>query len=178
VKPARELKAGCLLGMRRVMIDAGKCNGCMTCVLACAGAHAANDKSIIGGMMEKTPPRIQVLPVKGRAVPLLCLHCEEPACVDACMTGAMRKDPKSGLVSNEGGEQACVGCWMCIMACPYGAVRQHPDKKVALKCDGCPDREVPACAAACPMDALIWGEVDDFAAGRAMKTALALLEGA
>lgn len=159
--------------MKQIMVDVRLCNGCLTCTLACAAAHSLS-QTITGAMAEKTPARIQVLPVKGQAVPLMCRHCEEPACVDACMTGAMQKDPVTGIVSNEGHEQTCVGCWMCIMACPYGAITQHPAKKIALKCDRCPCRKVPACVEACPNNALRFVEVDTFAGERVAKAAAAL----
>ncbi len=162
--------------MKQIMINAERCNACMTCTLACAAEHSLS-KTIIGAMQEKTPSRIQVLPAgDNRAVPHMCRHCEEPACVDACMAGAMQKDSETGIVSNEGNEQSCVGCWMCVMACPYGAVRQHPDKKVALKCDRCPDREVPACVDSCPENALEFVEIDEYAEKKAQKAALSLLE--
>lgn len=159
--------------MKEIMIDAGRCNGCLTCTLACAAAHSLS-QTILGALTEKVPSRIHVLPVKGKAIPLMCRHCEEPACVDACMTGAMQKDPNTGIVTNEGNEQTCVGCWMCIMACPYGAITQHPFKKIALKCDRCKGREVPACVETCPNNALRFVEVDTFARERAMRAAVAL----
>ena len=162
--------------MKQIMINAERCNGCMTCTLACAAEHSLS-KTIMGAMQEKTPSRIQVLPINNNsAVPNMCSHCEDPACVDACMAGAMQKNPVTGIVTNEGNEQSCVGCWMCVMACPYGAVRQHPEKKVALKCDRCPDREVPACVDSCPEKALEFVEVDEYAAGKAQKAVLSLIE--
>lgn len=162
--------------MKEIMIDVKRCNGCLTCTLACAAAHSP-DQTIVGAMALKTPPRIQVYPVKGGAAPLMCRHCEEPACVDACMTGAMRKDRVTGIVSNEGNDQTCAGCWMCIMACPYGAVTQHPAEKVALKCDRCKGREMPACVEACPNNALQFVEVDVFARERGLKMAVSLTAG-
>lgn len=161
--------------MKQILIDVSRCNGCMTCTLACAAAHSLSE-SIVGAMLEKAPSRIKVLPVNGKAVPLMCRHCEEPACVDACMTGAMHKDPGTGIVSNEGNEQTCVGCWMCIMACPYGVISQNPNKKTALKCDRCKGKEVPACVDACPNQALRFEEVDHFADTRALQAAIAFID--
>jgi carbon-monoxide dehydrogenase iron sulfur subunit len=156
--------------VKSIMIDLDACNGCLTCTLACAAAHSRSG-SIVGAMQEKTPARIFIEAVNGRAVPVTCRHCEEPACAEACMTGAMRKDSLTGLVSNEGHEQKCVGCWMCIMACPYGAVTAHPRERVALKCDGCPGLPQPACVAACPNRALRYEEPAFFAAGRSRDAA-------
>lgn len=160
--------------MREILLNLERCNGCLSCTIACAMEHA-DGNTIIGAMLEKVKPRINVEPFNGKAVPVLCRHCDEPACVDACMAGAMRKEEESGFVLNEGGQQECVGCWMCVMACPYGAIVQGvgPDKK-ALKCDRCSHREVPACVAACPNEALIFEKPDQFSKERRRKTVVAL----
>jgi carbon-monoxide dehydrogenase iron sulfur subunit len=47
------------------------------------------------------------------------------------------------------------------MLCPYGAVVQLNELKKAVKCDLCPDREIPACVEACPTKALIWCRIDE-----------------
>ncbi len=140
--------------MKEIFIDHDKCNGCLMCVQACAAEHS-KAKTIPGALAEKTASRIFVQAVNGKAVPVMCRHCEEPACVDACMSGAMKKDPETGIVSNEGYEQECAGCWMCIMACPYGVITQdyNGPSPQAVKCDLCQGNE-PACVSACPNNAL------------------------
>jgi len=98
----------------------------------------------------------------GRAVPLVCRHCHEALCVSACMSGCMQKDSETGIVTNMGHEQQCVGCWMCIMACPYGVITPSQDVATiggspfaqAVKCDFCPQRDTPACVEACPNNAI------------------------
>ncbi len=159
--------------MQRIMLHLDRCNGCLTCTLACAAAHSKSGH-IIGAMMEGVQSRIHIQSVKGKAVPVLCRHCEEPACVDACMAGAMQKNPVTGIVTNDGNEQSCVGCWMCIMACPYGVIVQSKDGTVAVKCDGCKDREIPACVEACHTRALEYMDVDEFAAVKRQETAYQL----
>jgi carbon-monoxide dehydrogenase iron sulfur subunit len=161
--------------VKRITVAAEKCNGCLSCTHACMAAHSASG-TIMGALAEGVQARIHVEAVNGRPVPLLCCHCEEPACVDACMTGAMQKDPVSGIVANEGNEQACVGCWMCIMACPYGViVPKAGEPRIALKCDGCKDRPVPACVEGCPNFALVWEEIDACAAGKRQSAAKELV---
>ena len=158
--------------MKKIFLELERCDGCLTCTLACAAEHSKS-KSITGAMAEGIQPRLEVEAAGNKAVPVLCHHCEEPACVEACMTGAMKKDPESGLVTNEGHEQKCIGCWMCIMACPYGAIKQNQGReKVALKCDGCVGREIPACVDSCPNRALVYAEPDDFAETNRKRTAL------
>lgn len=159
--------------MKEILLYLERCNGCLSCAVACAVEHSES-KTILGAKLEKVKPRINVEPFDGKAVPVLCRHCEEPACVDACMAGAMQKDETTGLVSNEGKEQNCVGCWMCVMACPYGAVVQAGPPKRAIKCDRCPEREIPACVAACPTGALVFVEPDRFSQEISRRAVVAL----
>lgn len=165
--------------MKRFAIYPERCNGCLSCTLACSAAHSRSG-DIVGAMLERIPARIKILSVDGFPVPVKCGHCEEPACVDACMAGAMRKDPATGIVANEGNEQRCVGCWMCIMACPYGVITQSREEpRTAVKCDGCQSRKGgPACVEACHNGALTLEDIEDIGlprqlagAGRTLKKA-------
>jgi len=161
--------------VKQIFVDIDKCTGCLTCTLACAAEHSSS-KDIVGAMLEKVQPRISVEAVNGKAVPLMCRHCEEPTCVDACMTGAMQKDKETGIVSNENNDQSCIGCWMCIMACPYGAIQPNEEEGIAIKCDKCDGREVPACVESCHTGALIYVDGKTFAQEKLTKTAKALTE--
>lgn len=76
--------------------------------------------------------------------------------MDACMAAALRYDEKTGTVVHD--EERCVGCWMCVMACPYGAVRPNLKTKIPLRCDKCKDKDEPSCIKACPTGAVIWQE--------------------
>jgi len=84
-------------------------------------------------------------------------HCEDPPCVIACLSGAMQIDEENGLVMHDA--EKCMGCWTCIMVCPYGAIRMDISGKVVAKCDLCPGLDVPACVANCPNEALMYQEV-------------------
>ncbi len=129
------------------------CLGCHSCELACAVAHS-DSKNLRGAIGETSPAaRIFVEAAPPYKLPMTCRHCKDAPCVDACSSGAMRSDG-SGLVSNAAG--TCVGCWMCVMVCPYGVVRPDYRLKQAVKCNrecmGC--AAIPACVQACPTGAL------------------------
>ena len=90
-----------------------------------------------------------------------CNHCESPACVANCPTGAMQKDPETGIVNND--KEKCIGCMTCEKSCPYG----HPvqlDDGLSHKCVLCSDENPegtpdPTCAKACPVRALEFGPI-------------------
>ena len=78
------------------------------------------------------------------------------------MSGAMQYDPETGLIQVT--EEKCVGCLMCVMVCPFGAITEVPAARKVVKCDRCRDLDyVPACVAACPTKALEFTEVQEFA---------------
>jgi len=99
--------------------------------------------------------------VEGQKMPFLCCHCEEAPCVRVCRTGALQQDPLTRIVTHD--PDRCIGCWMCTMVCPYGVIGREWERRIALKCDRCPDRDIPACVAACPTRALIFAEEEEFA---------------
>ena len=84
-----------------------------------------------------------------------CRHCDDAACIDACPSNCIFKDPDTGFTVYD--TAACIGCRSCSMACPHGAPVMGPDGKMT-KCDGCNERVkaglAPACVAVCPFDAL------------------------
>ena len=101
--------------------------------------------------------------------PRSCLHCETPACVTACPTGASYKRAEDGIVLID--EDKCIGCKLCSWACPYGAREYDYDVGVMKKCTLCIDKiynetldeasRVPACVATCPVSARHFGDLGD-----------------
>ena len=145
--------------MPDLLVDASKCLGCCSCELACAVYHSAS-RSLFASAEELSPSlsRIRVDLIEREPFPVVCHHCEHPPCVDACMSSAMHK-PAEGLVLVE--EEKCVGCWMCVMVCPFGAVIPDKEAKKALKCDKCPEEEIPWCVSWCPTNAISFVEAED-----------------
>jgi Fe-S-cluster-containing dehydrogenase component len=167
------------LGM---VIDLKKCIGCYGCQIFCKAENS-------------TPPGIlwsRVLfyevghypNVKKMHVPVLCMQCKKPPCVDVCPTGASSKRSDS-IVNIESAK--CLGCQSCVMACPYGARSFYADEKeyfpgqgftpyekvgnkkhrtgVVEKCDFCSLKlakgEEPSCVASCMTKARYIGDLDD-----------------
>jgi len=78
------------------------------------------------------------------------------------MSAAIHKDEATGTVIID--EDKCVGCGMCIMACPFGALAMDKERKVALRCDHCIESDEPVCIKACPTKSLLFGELEEFEA--------------
>jgi len=157
--------------MKRLFVRPELCTGCKTCEIACAVEHSRS-KNIFGAMMESSPPhsRVYVEAVLQShfdifKMPMTCRHCDPAPCIAACIPQAMYRTPE-GVVTNVGGKHTCIACGMCVMMCPFGMIARAPapdGKLMALKCDLCPDREMPACAASCPTGAILFLEGDRFA---------------
>jgi len=147
--------------MKEVFVRLDRCLGCKSCENACAVEHSSG-KSLIAALSEKPASlrRVYVEMVEGQKMPMICRHCKDASCVAVCRTGAMWQDPTSGVVDRHADK--CVGCWMCAMVCPNGVIGQQKDARLAVKCDRCSGREVPACVEACPTHALIFSEEEEF----------------
>ncbi len=100
---------------------------------------------------ERPIPRVRVEERGPVSFALQCRHCEEPDCVFACISGALYK--KDGVVVHDASK--CVGCWSCVLACPYGAIIRDETHGKAWKCDLCAGREEPICVEKCPNEALV-----------------------
>ncbi len=147
--------------MRKVYAIEKNCINCHLCEFYCRLAHSGYDDLVElyhATKGEVSPARIKVQEKLPHSFGVQCRHCDEPECVRACISGAMSKDPATGIVSCEGNK--CVGCWSCVLACPNSAV--HPGyihgKKTAVKCDLCKDLDSPSCVGHCPNRALVFIE--------------------
>jgi Fe-S-cluster-containing dehydrogenase component len=107
---------------------------------------------------EKNP----LLPV---FVKIQCMHCEKPACVSACIVGALTKLADGSVVWDD---SKCIGCRYCMVACQFQIPTFDYDKAIdphIWKCDLCRDKRIedklPACVEICPNEALIFGKRSD-----------------
>jgi carbon-monoxide dehydrogenase iron sulfur subunit len=137
--------------MQTVYFDEDKCLGCFSCTFACAVEHSKTKDPMKAHTEDKKPvARRKLVAVNGVSVTTTCNHCENPVCVEACITGSIIKN-EDGSVSFD--TDRCAGCWMCIMVCPFGAI--DIQQKNMVKCDLCAEREDSrACVEACPTKAL------------------------
>lgn len=127
---------------------------CRLCEVSCLIEHSRS-KDPVKAYKKEAPravPRVCVEEKASVSLATLCHHCEQPVCVHSCITGAMGKDPATGVVSVD--QDKCVGCWTCVMVCPFGAVLPDTIRGKAAKCDLCIHRQTPACVENCPNQAL------------------------
>jgi Fe-S-cluster-containing dehydrogenase component len=94
--------------------------------------------------------------------PLRCNHCENAPCERICPVSALHYI-ENGIVNID--KERCIGCAGCVMACPYGAIYIDPETQTADKCTYCAHRiassMMPACVVACPVEANIFGDLED-----------------
>lgn len=164
-----------------MVIDLKRCIGCYGCQLSCKAEHGTPPGVFFARVLKQEEG--QYPSMRQLFLPVLCNHCENPPCVDACPTGASFKWD-DGIVDID--PDKCVGCRSCMMACPYGnryfndnpqhyfeqgatpyetarTARHQTD--VMMKCNFCRDRVrsggQPACVANCPTVARTFGDLDD-----------------
>lgn len=139
------------------LFDQRYCIGCQACQTACQ----VRNGSPVGTSLREAVS-FEDNP-EGPFMTMSCNHCENPACVANCPTGAMTKDPETGIVSVD--KEVCIKCGSCANACPYHAPKIVDELDYSSKCDFCADRlaagELPACVNACPVKILIFGELSE-----------------
>jgi Fe-S-cluster-containing hydrogenase component 2 len=106
-----------------------KCTGCQICEIFCS---FRKEQAIW-----PAKSRISVLKWEEKAtyVPFTCQQCEEAPCKAVCPTRAIYRHPETGALLVD--EQRCLGCRMCVMACPFGAMAFDSDRGRPAKCDLC-----------------------------------------
>lgn len=154
-----------------MVIDQRRCIGCHSCTVAC---RTWNDlpidivyNPVVTEGVQGTWPNVH-----REWMPLLCMHCEHPACVPCCPTGASQQD-EDGTVWID--YKKCMACKVCVNACPYGMRDQSKVEprlhRFIRKCTFCRDHRHYAeehgdpittyCVATCHQKARIFGDLDD-----------------
>jgi formate dehydrogenase iron-sulfur subunit len=152
-----------------ILNDTTLCTGCERCVDACKqenklGADLPRRWKQQIDDLSSTRFTSVVRREDSRFVRRFCRHCEQPACVSACIVGALRKTAEGPVVYDS---NKCIGCRYCIMSCPYGIPRYDWESPIPYvrKCILCYSRiqagRIPACVEACPEKATIFGPRDE-----------------
>jgi hydrogenase-4 component A len=158
---------------RFVLAEPGRCIGCNTCMAACTQVHKAEGLQSF--------PRLTVTRTQHVTAPVTCRQCEDAPCARVCPVNAITFGTDSIILD----ENTCVGCKMCALACPFGAITPYGTsiagvagirintptnsaaldpllaweigvRSVAVKCDLCAFRpEGPECVRVCPTKALL-----------------------
>ncbi len=164
------------------LVDTTKCIGCRKCEEACNRANRLpmpdklfDDLWVLRERRRPDATRFTVVnSYPGKPSPVQqdrdrtnikvqCMHCLDPACVSACIVGALTKS-KTGPVMYDADK--CIGCRYCMVACPFEIPAyeyNNPTVPRVMKCTYCVDEQQktgasPACAAACPMEAIVFGK--------------------
>jgi formate dehydrogenase iron-sulfur subunit len=155
-----------------ILVDTTRCTGCEKCVKACKDANELGKdlprpwKARIDDLSSTRYTTI-LRRAGGHNVRQLCRHCYEPACVSACIVGALQKTAEGPVIYDAG---KCMGCRYCMMACPFGIPRYDWEDAVphVAKCTMCYPRlgegKLPACVEACPENAVTFGPLEDLLA--------------
>ncbi len=135
---------------RTLLIHPDRCTGCKQCELACSWVQTGTfqpSRSLI---------RVHVFDEQASFAPYTCFQCSEAWCMQTCPVNAIDVDPDTGakVVLDD----VCVGCGLCVIACPFGTMFFDGRSHTAEKCDLCADD--PACVHACPTNAIEYVEAD------------------
>ncbi len=162
-----------------VLVDTTVCVGCRRCEWACKTAHniEAGDIELYNNrdvFDKKRRPDYNAFTVVNEYknnngveidVKVQCMHCDEPACLSACIVGAFDKRESGAVVWNS---SKCIGCRYCMVACPFQipAFEYHKAIEPEIKkCDFCYTRiekgELPGCVEMCPTEAITFGKRED-----------------
>ncbi len=159
------------------LIDVSKCIGCKACQTACLEWNQL-DQSIgyfdgtYNNPHDLTPTSFTVMRYaeheEGDTLEWLirkdgCMHCADPGCLKACPAPGAIVQYTNGIVDFI--SENCIGCGYCVKGCPFNIPRISKVDSKAYKCTLCSDRVVvgqaPACAKACPTQAIVFGSKAD-----------------
>jgi formate dehydrogenase iron-sulfur subunit len=161
------------------LIDVSKCIGCKACQSACLEWNDLREEVGVNAGAYQNPhdltPNSWTLmrfsewenPGSGNLEWLIrkdgCMHCADPGCLKACPAPGAIVQYSNGIVDFN--HDACIGCGYCIKGCPFNIPRISKVDSKAYKCTLCSDRvsagQGPACAKACPTQAIVFGTKDD-----------------
>ena len=140
------------MNLQKILLcDPEKCVGCRNCMLACSFYHETGEFNLARS-------RISIIEdSSGRNVQKVCLQCSFPPCAEICPVEAIARNEKTGaMIVNY---DICIGCKMCITACPLGAITMDPKTECVIKCDLCGGD--PMCVKYCNYEAISFVDIDN-----------------
>lgn len=151
-----------------MLIDLDRCLGCFSCTVACKqendlppGIEAVpGTRGALWNRVSAVGPEGVFPNISMYYLPIMCMHCSNPPCVEACSLQAIYKR-EDGIVLIT--KDKCNGCQECIAACPYQTLYFDPEQQVVSKCTLCVHRIdnglEPACVTACSGKAMVFGDL-------------------
>ena len=154
------------------VIDVSLCTGCDNCQLACKDEHCGNDfppialhQPDIGHFWMKLDEKVcgTVPKVKVNYTPVMCNHCDNPACAAAAKDGAVYKREDGFVIIDP---EKAKGQKQIVDACPYGVVYWNEELDIPQKCTGCAHLldngyKVPRCVEVCPTECIKFGTEEE-----------------
>jgi formate dehydrogenase iron-sulfur subunit len=160
------------------LIDVSRCIGCKACQAACLEWNDLREEVGVNVGVYENPHDLsentwtlmryaEVEEPDGHLEWLIrkdgCMHCEDPGCLKACPAPGAIVQYSNGIVDFV--SENCIGCAYCVKGCPFNIPRISKNDRKAYKCTLCSDRvavgQEPACAKACPTQAISFGTKDD-----------------
>jgi Fe-S-cluster-containing dehydrogenase component len=145
-----------------LVIDLDRCTGCDSCVVACKFENGFDLGERVN-RVEVVGPAGTFPNIEQYWLPMQCQQCENAPCIEVCPTGASYRDDEFGLVLVDA--ETCIGCQLCMSACPFDARTYNETLGVVEKCTGCIQRlregEEPACVHNCCAGGRFFGDLDD-----------------
>jgi len=150
--------------MKVVFVELDRCIACLSCEHACLFQQAELKKG--------DSPNIFVnLDMDRRRIYTgTCLQCETALCMEVCPVSALTRDPETEAVVVD--KEKCLGCGMCVTACPFGYMHLDESLRKATKCDLCGGN--PKCVQMCMARALHFGSINSLAELKRKQTDLRL----
>jgi len=144
-----------------MVLDPDRCVDCKACMVACTaenGVPIGKHRNWVSANLRGVFPELSM-----RIEPGQCMHCDDPPCVRVCPTNASFISMPGGIVRV--GQDKCIGCRYCMMACPYDARYYDEEQGVVDKCTFCFHRilkgQEPACVETCPTKVRVFGDFND-----------------
>jgi carbon-monoxide dehydrogenase iron sulfur subunit len=150
--------------MNVVYVELDRCIACLSCERACLFQQAARNMGWSPNIF------IRVDMERRRIYAGTCLQCETALCLEACPVNAIKRDPETTAVVVD--DVICLGCGMCVAACPFGYMHLDDSFRKATKCDLCGGN--PKCVQMCMAKALHFGSINSLAERKRKQTDLRL----